>query len=119
EVRRCRHLLRELDFHPEAHLSLRSLDPDQRQWAERAAEQKAASVATEKSAENGLERHRAIERANSALRSLLSDRRRMAETALFEAESRAQVNAVLESRDYAFCLFPLNLLRKFLLDFPR
>ena len=63
------------------------------------------------------ERCQAIRRANRELAALLSSQSAdvLAEKASLEARLRAE--AVLASREYAYCLFPEKTLRDFLLEF--
>jgi hypothetical protein len=102
--------LREMDFHPENYLqstngAAEHIVADKRHW-----------IAVPKTPGNAAERHRAIVAANAALQALIAPQR---EQLLSRQESLAhqlRAGAILESREYAFCLFPEADLRPRLLD---
>ena len=59
-----------------------------------------------------------IAAANLALQSYVAGERESIERRLAAASERVRANRVLNSREYASCLFPRKLLEQFLLDFP-
>jgi hypothetical protein len=111
DIARIEQLLRELQYHPEA-------------WVEQA---EAAAVIAEKRRWIALQvprqqrraRHLAIEEANRVLRSMVHARHEelLVERARLRGERQKQL--VLDSREYAFCLFPEEPLRARLLDLSR
>lgn len=102
--------LRELEFHPEkfaqaANGALEQIISDKRRW-----------IAAPKTVENAAERHRAIVAANAALQAWVASQR-LALLARQEAVAhQLRASAILESREYAFCLFPESYLQPRLLD---
>ncbi|MCA9234920.1 MAG: hypothetical protein KDA44_05590 [Planctomycetales bacterium] len=117
DVRSLNRQLRDMEFHPE-----KFFDPIELPAAEerQAAEWRAAKrewISTAKTPQNARERHLAIAEANRRLTGLLLPLRQETERRLAAARSRLRTTAVLESREYAFCLFPREQLRGFLLDF--
>ncbi|QDS97745.1 hypothetical protein [Adhaeretor mobilis] len=117
EVRQQRNQLREYKFHGEKHIRASELSEVERESFEKAFNQKRAAIELRKTPENAAERHRIIESANSVMRRLLETRRVEAENCLEQLTGRVRVNRILDSREYAFCLFPQTGLREFLLDF--
>ena len=111
DIARIDLMLRELEFHPEV-------------WVDH---EDAAAVVAEKQKWVSLQvprperrvRHAAIEQANRALRTLVNSRREelLAERSRLRSERQKQM--VLDSREYAFCLFPEEPLRTRLLDLSR
>ena len=108
--------LRELTFHPERHIDFAAgsangeastLVADKRRW-----------LAAAKTPANAAERHREIAAANQSLQPYVADVRRSVERQLAVASEQTRANRVLNSREYASCLFPRELLEEFLLDFP-
>ncbi|TWT65896.1 hypothetical protein Pla123a_48070 [Posidoniimonas polymericola] len=98
--------LRALQYHPERHLE----SPPSNAAAH--IDAKRRWVQTDKTPANAAERHHAIESANAALQPFVEPRR--AEL-LVEQERTTELlrtTAVLESREYAFCLFPADWLRE-------
>ncbi|MCA9239132.1 MAG: hypothetical protein KDA37_02980 [Planctomycetales bacterium] len=103
--------LREMRHHPERRLQntpeAQPLIAEKRAW-----------VDTEKTKANCHERHLAITSANAAMQRLLAPQRE----SLLETRSRlrglVQASRVLDSREYAYCLFPAERLRR-LLDIKR
>jgi hypothetical protein len=59
-----------------------------------------------KTAENARERHIAIAAANAALQPVLANERRQIEQQLDNFQHRQRARAILDSREYSFCLFP-------------
>jgi hypothetical protein len=111
--------LRDLTYHPERHLNQAAIGNGQRRTAEALLAEKRRWLQTPKRPENAAERHRGIVAANESFQPLVAAERARTEQALASILSRDRANRVLESREYAFCLFPRKLLDQFLLDFPR
>jgi hypothetical protein len=114
------HRLRELAYHPERSLEVRTppgdgtppAGPDE---AAALAEAKARWVQTPPAAETAWLRWREIRRINEALQPWVAgERRRLAAVQAQEAAMLA-ARSILASRQYAFCLFPEPTLREFLL----
>lgn len=62
------------------------------------------------------ERHRALQRINEALAPLVAERRQELEQQLAQEQILARDTKLLGSREFAFCLFPPDTLRRLLLD---
>lgn len=120
-LRRLRHKLRDLEFHPERFLvAAHSSDNGSAlgdNLVEKLVTQKQQWISTPKTKGNASERHRGIVAANSELRALLAHQFDETGAILAKAGERIRTTRVLNSREYAFCLFPPNALRLFLLDF--
>jgi hypothetical protein len=108
--------LRELTFHPEKYVDFAASEANGDLTA--AAESKRRWLAVAKSPANAAERHREIAAANLALQPYVAGERESIERRLAAASERTRANRVLNSREYASCLFPRKLLEQFLLDFP-
>jgi hypothetical protein len=117
DVRRLRHMLRELRFHPEGMIDMAALPPGEQKLAAAAAESKATWLKLPKTPIAAGLRHRGIGAANDALQEFLARDRARLQWELADATAQVRANRVLDSREYAFCLFPLALLEQFLLDF--
>jgi hypothetical protein len=117
EVRRLDQELRDLEYHPDRYLA--PLHP----WGsapvdiDRWLSLKARWLATEQTRENARERCHAIRAANEALQAWTEPRRRELLRQRQEALRKSRASSVLTSREYAFCLYPADTLRKNLLDF--
>jgi hypothetical protein len=108
--------LRELTYHPERYLTANSSSADDQ--ARRIVALKHHWIATPKTPTNAAERHEAIVSANRRLQPFVAAKRAAFEEQLAAARQRSRADRVLNSREYAFCLFPRDALRRFLLDFP-
>jgi hypothetical protein len=108
---------RELTYHPERFLPVEGTAASMDGYAPLVAE-KHRWVATVKTPLNAAERHRAIVHANAALQPFVASERARVEQLLTETAERRRADRILNSREYAFCLFPREMLREFLLDFP-
>jgi hypothetical protein len=117
-VARLQQRLRELTYHPEQNLPQGGDVSQDGEYALLAAA-KRRWVETDKTPQNAAERHRAIVQANAALQPFVAAERASLERQLADAAERRRADRVLNSREYAFCLFPTEMLRQFLLDFPR
>jgi len=114
-VRALQRTLRELHFNPDRHLPWDSLAPADRLRAEALMAGKRSMFQAEDIAP--AERHATIVAANKSLAPMVESHRRQTQDALATAVARSQAIRVLESRDYAFCLYPEQALEQFLLDF--
>ncbi len=100
--------LRELRFHPE-----RFIECDGAAAASHATSNACAIVAEKhhwthapKTRVNARERHQVIAAANEALQPFVADLRGRVERQRDELQHRKRADAILNSRDYAFCLYP-------------
>ena len=109
--------LRELAYHPERVLAAAAFVNGERRAADALIARKRQWVETEKTTQNAAERHREIAAANAALQPLLADEGSRLERQIDAAVLRSRANRVLESREFAFCLFPSRMLANFFLDF--
>jgi hypothetical protein len=112
DVARIDRMLRELRYHPELYVdgdaAARQLVAEKRRWIARQA------LPHERRA-----RHAAVERINRALSELLRDRRAQLVDERNELRSLWRKQTILNSREYAFCLFPAETLRTRLLELSR
>jgi hypothetical protein len=110
---------REMQFHPERFLQLNSFKSgDKLSTLEALLAQKQHWVTTPKTRENASQRHAAITTANQALQPYLSEMRLQIEQQREMAVQRRRASAILESRAYAFCLYPRRYFERLLLDDP-
>ena len=105
-----RHQLRELTFHPERRLvhpsaEDRPLIARKQSWIER-----------EQTRANAFERCRAIRAANEAMQPRIAEERARLEQSRAALADRLRASAILDSREYAFCLHPEKTLFDCLLD---
>jgi hypothetical protein len=110
-------VLRDLAYHPERVLAAATFANGELRAAETIIAQKRRWVETEKTAQNAGDRHREIVAANAGLQPFLADERKRLERQIDAANQRSRANRVLESREFAFCLFPSKSLTNFFLDF--
>jgi hypothetical protein len=109
-LRELSHALRELEFHPENYVAspdgeTAQFVADKRHWVE-----------VPKTRANAAVRHRAITLANQLLQPSVAHRRQALREQQDETAQRLRASAILESREYAFCLFPADDLHQRLLD---
>ena len=115
DMRHCDARLRDLIFNPDrvlrqsANLKT-SLDcenwiAEKQQW-----------IATPLTPENGATRHQAIQRCNTALQPFVQELSDAFHAERKQLVEKIRADKILAARDYAFCLFPENLLGEFLLD---
>ena len=113
DVARIDQMLRELRYHPELYVdgdaAARQLVAEKRRWIAQAA-----LARTQRRA-----RHAAVEQINRALSELLQDRRAQLIDERNELRALWRKQAILNSREYAFCLFPAETLRTRLLELSR
>jgi len=118
EARRLDHLLRELEFHPERYLPPeQSLSPDSAGVAAELVESKRRWIESPPPAATPRERCHAIGTVNEALQPWLETQKRKLLADRQELARRLRGEEVLSSREYAFCLYPAEVLRDFLLAF--
>lgn len=102
-----RQQLREMRFHPERFLEQ---DGVLRRGRPTTMDQVIATkqhwINIHKTPENARQRHVAIAEANLALQPLLHEARERVERQRAEIAARRRASAILDSREYAFCLFP-------------
>jgi len=117
EDRRLAHLLRELKFNPDRHLKVDDVaDSDRRRSAEDAIEQKRRWIRTAKTPENAAHRHHKIVAANEALQPFVEPQRNELQQQGEQIHARLRAEAILASREYAFCLHPQETLSNLILE---
>jgi hypothetical protein len=119
DLRQAQSTLRDMEFHPERWLEQHpgEVAAADRQRVDQLKRTKAAWIATSQTRENARQRCREIRAANQEL-AHWTERLRSAALARREALlQQRRAEAVLASREYAFCLFPEQTLRDFLLEF--
>jgi hypothetical protein len=110
---------REMQFHPERFLNRNGLvRPDELSAVKEMLALKQRWVNTPKTVENAHERHVAISAANHALQPYLGEMRVQLERQREQLIQRKRGIAILESREYAFCLYPRWHFEKLLLADP-
>ena len=115
ELRRVSRELRELDYHPERFLS-RDGAPSANNAADAAkfATEKRRWIDTPVTPENAHTRHLAISSANAALQPFVRPQRQQLHDERAPSQRRLRDDAILNSREFAFCLFPRDQLRRLL-----
>jgi hypothetical protein len=117
EHRRLAHYLHDLRCNPQRHLSNGHVS-DPRAVA--LANEKQEWIARQPQTARGRqERFRILKQLTTHLRPYLTDRESRTEHELREGERKLQINALLQRRDYAFCLFPESVVRPFCTQFLR
>jgi len=116
DVGQLRHRLRELQFHPERRVAYNG-DSASGESLQRLVAEKRRWIALAKSPETARQRHLGIAAANEALQPFVASQRTALEADLQAASEHSRAARVLRSREYAFCLFPREVLAEFLLDF--
>ncbi|MCO6045095.1 hypothetical protein NG895_14385 [Aeoliella sp. ICT_H6.2] len=107
QIRSVQHQLRDCQWHPE-----RMLPSEPSAEAKDALSAKEKWIHTAKTESNARDRHRAIEAANQVLRGAVETRAAELEAELANLSIAARATAVLDSREYAFCLYPEQDLRQ-------
>ena len=113
-ARQWKERLRGLTYHGEAYLDHSAVSTESRRAAESLASEKWKWIRTPKTSGNADERHRGIATVNDRLQPFLLPLRREAELGLAAARAADRKRQILQSRDYAFCLYPQELLRSLL-----
>jgi hypothetical protein len=109
EARRVEGELRELTYHPERHLDasadgqVEALVREKRRW-----------IDTQPSRENAKLRGDAIRAVNEALQASVAARRAQLSAERQRITSNLRTQSILASREYAFCLYPADALRRFM-----
>ncbi|MEX0610693.1 MAG: hypothetical protein WD229_01120 [Pirellulales bacterium] len=119
DERSCIERLRELRFHPEQFIERNG--PAAAEEFSRARDIIASKqhwIESGKTPENARSRHRAIAAANEALQPFVAHLRGQIERQCDEYQQRKRAEAILRSRDYAFCLYPRWHFEKLLRDLP-
>ncbi len=119
EDRRLRRTLRDLVYNPDRHIDLATIgDAGQRQQARRIMASKRAAIDRSQPDQTAAERHRAITSANAALQPWVTRKRTELLEALRHASAALEAEAILASRQYAFCLHPRTALESLLRGRP-
>lgn len=107
--------LRELVYHPERHV--RGLLGAGNGEIATLVKEKQAWIQTPRTFQNAVQRHQAIEAANQRLQGWLADQRRHLIERREHIAAAARAQTILQSREYAFCLYPRDSLRR-LMQWP-
>ncbi len=118
-TRQLQQQLREMTFHPERFTDLQHSEPDRMSTLASILAEKAKWVKTPKTPENAAQRHQAIVQANRDLKPFLAGKRAALTDQYDRLVQQLCASSVLDSREYAFCLFPMRSLKAFLLDFRK
>jgi hypothetical protein len=115
EHQRLAQYLRDLHCNPQRHLTNGDVsDPH----AEALAKEKCNWIAREpQTAHERRERYQVLQHLTAQLRPYLAGREKQTQHDLLRSERQLQINAMLQRRDYAFCLFPEEMLRPFCTQF--
>jgi hypothetical protein len=111
--------MRQLRYHPERFATDNGqIAAEKLSKVEQLVAAKRRWVKTAKTRENARQRHAAITAANNALQPYVSELRHQLEWQKGELAHRKRANAVLDSREYSFCLHPRQHFQRLLLDDP-
>ncbi|MCS7236701.1 MAG: hypothetical protein NZ899_00340 [Thermoguttaceae bacterium] len=121
EIRRTKHLLRDVKFHPEkffldcsSHgVSVVLSDPEVKEEVGLLIRKKHQWIATPKTPENARQRHYAISDANQRLRSFLLDLECQLRDRFGRLQELERQDTILRFREFPFCFFPEQTLREF------
>jgi hypothetical protein len=102
----CRQRLRELQFHPERFIERNGAGEEEMSRAREIIAAKRQWIDTPKTARNARARHQAIAAANEALQPFVARRHQQIVTECEDRERHRRAQSIVESRDYAFCLYP-------------
>lgn len=116
EARQPARRLREMVYHPEQFIAPPA-DRDEAAAVARLVELKRQWIDTPQTPANARQRWRAIREANEALAPWLESERRQTTAQRERLARRLRAESVLAWREYAFCLYPGDVLRDFLLAF--
>jgi len=131
DARQLRRLLRDLTYNPQRHVELSELPEPERVRASQLVQQKQQLIEQQHAARTtGLsrrerrarfqanyQRYQRFRQVNQELAPFVLEKRRRVERELAEVERQLAANAVLRDRQYAFCLFPEEKLRRFVGEF--
>ena len=112
----ARQKLRELQYHPERWIDENRFRESEAKQIETAKLRKKKAVETPKTPQTAAARHAKIVAANRTLHHFLAGAQQQAASDLRAAEAARRARAILNSREYAFCLFSRSTLQKFLLE---
>jgi hypothetical protein len=118
EDRELARQLRELRYHPERFAIGGRLSANHSPDVQQIVTTKRRWVQTKKTPENAHERHVAITSANEALQPHVNELLRDVEQQREQLARRKRANAILDSREYSFCLYPRQHFEPLLLDDP-
>ena len=107
--------LRELQYHPDRWLDLASLSADETAQAQHALDLKSNWLTQPITPQNVTPRHQALVQANAMLQPFVERQRVLLQAERKEWERSIRLAEVLNSREYAFVLYPESFLRDFLL----
>ncbi|WP_095415872.1 hypothetical protein [Thermogutta terrifontis] len=113
DERAIRVQLRDLEFHPEKHISLGELPRDAQRLVEKLIEEKWRWINTAVTPENAADRYRRIREINRALQPFVENERQRLLQLLDETQQKLKVKQILAARDWAFCLYPEDQLMRF------
>ena len=109
---------RQLRYHAERVVDWMNIPPESRDEVQDMIDRKQSSIRMPKTKKNARARHEAIARANAALQPWLESQHQSLRQESIDYQRRIRANRVLQSREYAYCLFSQDRLKHFLLDFP-
>lgn len=112
--RSCAEQLRDLRYHPERYVREVRADGSAASRIREIVSNKQKWVQTPKTPKNARERHAAIATANEALQPFVADRRQAIKSRCLELQQQKRASAILQSREYSFCLFPRQHFEKLL-----
>ncbi len=124
-IRKIKHQLRELKFHPEKFFLNKSQESNSAQlmrlmdekWSiheiEPLIQQKLFWIHTTKTPENARTRHYAITKANERLYKFLQDLEQQLLTELYDLQEKHRRDKILRFREFPFCFFEEKTLRDF------
>ena len=114
--RQTRRLLRELDYNPQRHVDRTEASRQgELDKMEQLVKSKQRWVQTAQTHENARERHQEIIRVNASLQPWVAGKRSELIARQEKIAADLRTEAILSSREYAFCLYPEEILRDFLL----
>jgi hypothetical protein len=114
DCRRLHRALRDVHYNPQRHLDEAAAGHD---LAALAARKQAGIERRPATAAERRERFRALRDLTEELRRPLRPRQEQLRRELAQCERQRRANAVLQRRDYSFCLFPADVLRPFCTQF--
>lgn len=117
DVRDWKQRLRELTYHPEVYLDeIPIATPEAQRQADSIVADKRRWIGASKTPQTAHERHLSIQKANRQLQTFVRPLVSEAEAALEMARCAQRARQILQSREYAFCLYPPESLKRLLLS---
>lgn len=107
DCRRLARLARDMDYNPQRHLD------DRRSPHELLARRDSLVSATPSDLPEKRRRWRALQEATAALQPFVAEKRAHVLADLEKCRREVEANAVLRNREYAFCLYPEEIIRPF------